>query len=282
MPIFCEIVLEFGRPWVTRKGDVKLALGPYCRQHKSSASFFSYLPLAQSIFLRNRWVMPATNFGSCYAHLKCFIDITCLKVCIVRHKNLCMGSTKMCLLITGHILVPQLGRRRSRQYKMRTHCWFNPDLVSFKHYKFKVSCSCNFIRRLRRDSCPCKEYMRVSQSKLTNSWVQYRINWLVTKHLSAHGRLNPRGGLHCLWYPNTTWTPPIDAFATLKPVKNGIELKKLQPFKVQGVKNFKKKKQTNHQMLQRSVPKHSKKFLVCCFVPIRIQTWFVELQVTFL
>jgi hypothetical protein len=97
--------------------------------------------------------------------------------------------------------------KKKRQYKMRTHSWFNPDLVSFKHYKLKVS-------------CPCKEYIRVSQSKLTNSWVQYWVNQLVTKHLSAQGRLNPKGGLHCFWYPNKTWTPPIDAYGTLKPIKN--------------------------------------------------------------
>jgi hypothetical protein len=166
-------------------------------------------------------------------------------------QSLCMGSTKMCLLITGHILVPQLGRRRSWQYKMRTHCWFNPDLVSFKHYKFKVS-------------CPYKEYIRVSQSKLTNSWVQYRVNWLVTKHLSSQGRLDPRGGLHCFRYPNKPWTPPIDAFGTLKPVKNGIELKKLQPPKVQGVKNSTKKKSLNITKAGSQTPKKIPCMLLCC------------------
>jgi hypothetical protein len=115
-------------------------------------------------------------------------------------------------------------------------------LVSFKHYKFQVS-------------CPYKEYIRVSQSRLTNSWVQYRVNQLVTKHLSAQGRLDPRGGLHCFWYPNKTWTPSLDAFGTLKLVKNGIELKKLQPLKVQGVKTSKKKKPSNITKAGSQTPK---------------------------
>ncbi len=111
-------------------------------------------------------------------------------------------------------LGPAVREKKKRHYKMRTHCWFNPDLVSFKHYKFKVS-------------CPCKEYIRVSQSKLTNSWVQYWVNRLVTKHLSAQGRLNPRGGLHCFWYPNKASAPPIDAFGTLKPVKKWNRIEKV-------------------------------------------------------
>jgi hypothetical protein len=43
-------------------------------------------------------------------------------------------------------------------------------------------------------------------------------------------------------------------FNALKIVKNGIELRKLWPFKVEGLKNSKKK---NHQMLQRLVPKQT-------------------------
>ncbi len=174
MPIFCEIVLEFGRPWVTRKEDVKLAMGPYCRQHKSTAFLFkNCLPLAWSIFLRNRWMMPSHEFWVLLCTLGVFYRHYYMPQSVYnKTQNLCMGSTKMCLLITRHILVLQLGRRRSREYKMRTHCWFNPDLVSFKHYKFK-------------GSCPCKEYIWVSQFKLTNSWVEYKVNQLVSKHLSA-------------------------------------------------------------------------------------------------
>jgi len=39
---------------------------------------------------------------------------------------------------------------------------------------------------------------------------------------------------------NKTRTPQIGAYGALKIVKNGIELKKLWPFKIKGVKNSKK------------------------------------------
>jgi hypothetical protein len=67
-----------------------------------------------------------------------------------------------------------------------------------------------------------------------------KVNWLVTRHLNAKGRLDPRGGLHYFWCPNKTWTLPIDAFGALKIVKNGIELRKLRPPIVEEVKNSKK------------------------------------------
>jgi hypothetical protein len=66
-----------------------------------------------------------------------------------------------------------------------------------------------------------------------------RVEQLVSKHLSTQGRLDPRGGLCCFGCPNKTWIPPIDASSALKIVKNKLELRKLQPPKVEGVKNFK-------------------------------------------
>jgi hypothetical protein len=63
-----------------------------------SASYYSCLPLAQSIFLRKRWMMPRHKFGSCH-QFGCVIDtrrhVTCItypsvyytpKVCIIKPK----------------------------------------------------------------------------------------------------------------------------------------------------------------------------------------------------
>jgi len=36
-------------------------------------------------------------------------------------------------------------------------------------------------------------------------------------------------------------------------------------------------KKTNHQMLQRSFPKHQQKFFVCCFIVIQVQKKLVKL-----
>jgi len=63
----------------------------------------------------------------------------------------------------------------------------------------------------------------------------------VTEHLSAQGRPDTRGGLCCFWCPNNTRTPPIDASGVLKIIKNRIELRKLWPPQIEGVKNSKTK-----------------------------------------
>jgi len=68
------------------------------------------------------------------------------------------------------------------------------------------------------------------------AWVER----LVSEDLRAQGRPDPRGGFCCFWCPNKTSTPSIDASDTLKIVKNGLELRKLRPPKVEGVKNSKK------------------------------------------
>jgi hypothetical protein len=64
-----------------------------------------------------------------------------------------------------------------------------------------------------------------------------RVNWSVIKHLSGQGRPDRMGGLYCFWCPNKIWSPHIEAFDTLKILNNGIELRKLQPTEVEGVKN---------------------------------------------
>ncbi len=59
-------------------------------------------------------------------------------------------------------------------------------------------------------------------------------------HLSDQGRLDQRGGLHCFWCRNKTSTPPIGASGTLKFIRNGLGLRKLQSLKVEWVMNSKK------------------------------------------
>jgi hypothetical protein len=49
------------------------------------------------------------------------------------------------------------------------------------------------------------------------------------EHLSVHGKLNPRRGLHCLWCPNNTSTPLVGTFVAIKIIKNEIVLRKLWP-----------------------------------------------------
>jgi hypothetical protein len=94
----------------------------------------------------------------------------------------------------------------------------------------------------------------------------------MTKHLNVHGKWDPRGGLHCFCCPNKTWTLVINTFSTQKNIKNIIDVKKLQPPKVKGVKNSNKKKKTTEHYTQTR-----NKFLVCCSIAINVERWFVEL-----
>jgi hypothetical protein len=50
-------------------------------------------------------------------------------------------------------------------------------------------------------------------------------------HLIAYGKPDPKGWLHCFWCPNKTSTLHIGTLGTLIIVKNGFELRKLQPQK---------------------------------------------------
>jgi hypothetical protein len=68
----------------------------------------------------------------------------------------------------------------------------------------------------------------------------------MSDHFSAQGRLDPRGGLHCFWSPNKTWTLFIRASDALKIVENGLELKKLQPPQSKEGQELKKKQTTEH------------------------------------
>jgi hypothetical protein len=57
----------------------------------------------------------------------------------------------------------------------------------------------------------------------------HRVDQPMTKHLSAQGRKDPRGGLHCFWCPNKTWTLSPCASDTLTIVKNELGMRKLRP-----------------------------------------------------
>jgi hypothetical protein len=74
-----------------------------------------------------------------------------------------------------------------------------------------------------------------------------KVERLVNEHLRAQGRRDPKGGFRCFWCPNKTSTSSIETSGTLKIVKNGLELRKLRPPKVEGGEELKKKK---HQTFQ--------------------------------
>jgi len=101
---------------------------------------------------------------------------------------------------------------------------------------------------------------------------------LATKHLSAQSKLDPRRRFRCFWHPKNTWTPPFSASNTLTIVENILEMRKLRPPKVKGVKNF--KKQTTKHYKANSWT--HKKFLVCCCIVIRVERWFIELEAVLL
>jgi hypothetical protein len=107
----------------------------------------------------------------------------------------------------------------------------------------------------------------------------YRVERPVTEHLIVQGRPDSRGGLIVFWCPNKTWTSPFDTSNTLTIVKSGLEMRKLKLPKVKGFKNS--NKQTTKHYKSRFPNTQNNSFFVCCSIIIRIQTWFVELQVMF-
>jgi hypothetical protein len=73
----------------------------------------------------------------------------------------------------------------------------------------------------------------------------------------------PLWGLYCFWCPNKTWILHLSASNAPRIVKNGLQMTKLWPPKVKGVKNSKK----NHWKLQRLILKHPKSsFYVALFL----------------
>lgn len=99
-------------------------------------------------------------------------------------------------------------------------------------------------------------YQTVQTSQDSTRKNMSRAEQPMSDHLSTQGRPDSRGGLSCFWFPNKTWTPPVGASCTLRIGKNGLELKKFQPPKVEeGVKNSKKHKPLN---TTKPVPDHPK------------------------
>ncbi len=83
------------------------------------ASFSSCLPLACSIFSKKIWIMPRHKFWvllctpwACNIHYQALynawhpLHTQCM---YNKTQNLCLGNTKMCLVIARRILVRQLG-----------------------------------------------------------------------------------------------------------------------------------------------------------------------------
>jgi len=64
-----------------------------------------------------------------------------------------------------------------------------------------------------------------------------KVDQSMTKHLTTQGRPIPKGGLHFSSVKKKTWTPLIGTFDTLTTVKNILEMRKLWPPKIKGVKN---------------------------------------------
>jgi hypothetical protein len=109
-----------------------------------------------------------------------------------------------------------------------------------------------------------------------NPPLPFRVDWPMSKHLSAQGRPDLRGELYLLilmskqnlnpfswhiWHINNCW----------KWIRNE---KVMTPPKVKGVKNS-KKQTTKHYQSHSQTPK---KFLVCRFVAIRVQEWFCRIS----
>jgi len=105
-----------------------------------------------------------------------------------------------------------------------------------------------------------------------------RVNQLVFQTHKHLGRLDPRGGLHCFWCLNKAWTPLIGAFCAQKIIKNGIELKKLCHPQIRGGPRTQKKTIKRYKTSSQS----PHKFLIGCFVAIKVQKWFVKLQLVLL
>ncbi len=89
--------------------------------------------------------------------------------------------------------------------------------------------------------------------------LMFRVDLLVVKYLSAQYKSDPKGGLHCFWFPNKTQTSLFYASKTRTIVENRLKMRKLCPCKVKGVKT-QKNKPPNITKADSCTPK---KFFIC-------------------
>jgi hypothetical protein len=75
-----------------------------------------------------------------------------------------------------------------------------------------------------------------------------------------------------------TWIPLIGTFAALKIIKIYI-IEKIMAPQSWGGQELKKKKPPNAMKVNSQTPKN---FLTCCPVAIRVQRWFVKIQMALL
>jgi hypothetical protein len=94
----------------------------------------------------------------------------------------------------------------------------------------------------QKERLPVINYLTISYVTCRTT----RVDWPVTEQLSAWGGPDPREGFHCFCCPNETSSPPLSASDTLTIVKNGLEMRKLQPLTIKGVQELKKKKTIDH------------------------------------
>jgi len=72
-----------------------------------------------------------------------------------------------------------------------------------------------------------------------------RVDWLVTEHLSAQARPDPKGRAPLFLVFKHNLNPPLDASDTLTIVENKLKMRKLQPPQSKGGQKLKKNKLPN-------------------------------------
>ncbi len=108
-----------------------------------------------------------------------------------------------------------------------------------------------------------KKILKISTYPENNIIRLATVDWLVTKHLSAQGKPNPKGGLYYFCCQNKSWTSPLHACDTLTIIKYELEMRKM----ASKVERVKKSKKTNHPTLQSQFSNIPKILcmLLCCY-----------------